>query len=337
VSYLLIEVTVRLFLSVNFKVPIFEYSNPIGQYYPELAKAEEYQYDENKTNLLVLGGSVVYDGTIIQELNGQTIETSFCDFTSLLPSEEFNVLSVAAPGHNSLDSWYKYDFLKDEKFDVVFVYHGINDTRTNNIRENMFDVDYRHIEFYDDLWIVRNSGYQRRSRIPFTVKWIAHSMRKFRKKYIPREFFYGLLAGEPEPYLQEGKFIKSTASFKRNLNYIYVMSKSKGEQFVMGTFAWHLPDDYSYDKFKNKELDYDQQLYPTELYGLAINVERGLIAHNKVIRELFSQEPAINIIAANEIIPKNGEHFDDVCHLNQLGCSILGSQLLDVVKISHSK
>lgn len=328
-----IEIISRLFISISFNTPFLTPQNIIYFYYPELKKLNTYSYDENKINLLVLGGSVVYDGKVDVILNGDSIHSTFCNIPQLLDNNQFNTLSLAMPAHNSLDSRYKYEFIKDRKFDYVFVYHGINDVRANNVNQSNFDELYRHIEFYDDIAIFFRHPEIKYFSAFFVIDWLAHQVLKNRKKYIPKEFYYALQNQKEPEFLKEGTEIKTKETFKSNFSSIIKLAQNKGEKVVMSTYAWYLDENYSLQMFRNKELDYDEQIWPTELYGLPSNVSKGLGFHNGIVKDLMESKLYNNLlfIDIEKAIPKNEYFFNDICHLNFKGCTLLSALLQQAI------
>lgn len=326
VLLILVEMIARIFVAVSFQTSLLTPDLLKDNFYPEL----DFELNENKASILILGGSVLYNEIIPIELNGISYETSFCALSEL-NSSNLEVINLAQPGHNTMDSWYKYEYLKNQMFDYVFLYHGINDTRANNWPADKFDKNYRHIEFYDDLYVV-----QRHPELPFitaffTFDWFLHTVAKKNKNYLPKELFTGLLSGSPEDFLLFGSQIKTESTFERNVKNVISLSEQKTEMLVISTYAYYAPDNYSYEAFKAQELDYDQQIFPTELYGLPENVVKGLMAHNAVINELATLYPAIYMIDIEQEIPRSSEYFDDICHLTENGCALLGHLLEDVV------
>lgn len=321
---IVIELVFRAWISISFGTSFFQPDLIKDYFYPELNFALE---DNDKMKLLVLGGSVVYNSEVIVEVEGQQAICSFCNIKEQLPKEEYQVISLAQPGHNSLDSRYKFDYLNDYKFDFIFIYHGINDARANNWPQEDFDTLYRHVEFYDDLALVLEH-----SELPlltswFAVDWLRHTLRKKEKIYLPKEIFIGLLNGKPEKYLRNGNSIKTRKSFQSNLEYIIKLAAIKNEQVILSSYAWYLPDNYSIEAFKRGLLDYDQQIFPTELYGIPENVKRALIIHNELVYTLSQKHENLKYFDLNSRIPKSKEYFNDICHLNAKGCNIMMNSL----------
>ena len=328
------ELATRAFISINFTTNFWKPDLLLDHFYPELQKAIEFSGE--KESVLVLGGSVLYEELVKVELNGELVSAKFCGLSKLLSNENYHFISLAQPGHTTLDSRYKYDYLKTMSFDYVFVYHGINDVRANNWPEQDFDINYRHIEFYDDLaHVVYHKELPYYTSL-FTIDWLFHSLQKRGKTYLPKELFHGLLSGEPEEFLKYGNEIKTQQSFKQNMNNILDIAKERGDKLILATYAWYLPPNYSFEAFKQKNLDYDQQIFPVELYGYPNNVVKGIGFHNQLIRDLV-KEQQITFFDLENAIPKNRNYFDDICHLNENGCRLLSSRIDSIISSEHEK
>lgn len=321
----LMEMVCRLAVSLSFGVPLFATHGIWTHFYPELEQLDTYRYDPGRTNLLVLGGSVLYGDTIVVEIAGSPVATTFCDLAETLPADRFNVVNLAQPGHNSLDSRYKYLAIPDNvRFDAAFVYHGINDTRANNIERHRFDAHYRHIEFYDDVWVAVRHPELRWVTAPFAVHWLGHRLLSQGRDYIPRELFRGLLEGKPEPFVLEGGDLKTPPVFRKNLEAIADRALQRKENFLPATYAWHIDPGYTLKAFQDGALDYGQHIYPIELYGMPEHVAAGLDAHNREVRAL-AESRNLEFIDAEAGIPRHAEYFNDVCHLSEAGCAMLTS------------
>jgi len=263
ITLLALEVSARFGMMQIHQTPFLNPERVILNFYPELKEARSFERNPDKINLLILGGSVVFEDSVEVVINEEHMKIEFCGLEKLMDDSKYNVLSLSMTGHNTLDSRNKYKYLpKQAHFDAVFVYHGINDTRTNNIHENQFNEDYRHIEFYDDLFIVNRHPEIRFFSLPFMIDWMAHSIQKKKKFYIPKEMFPGLLNGDPEEYVLAGNHSKSVKSFKNNLMAVNKMAQQRNEQLILSSYANHPAEDYSLKKFKAKELDYGQQIFP---------------------------------------------------------------------------
>ena len=110
-------------------------------FYPETAESgidhvsPHREPDEFK--VLLLGGSVLYPkyGTIAAHLRSQ-LEAKL--------GRNVRVVNFSYPGRTTLDSRFKYEHFADKRFDLVVVYHGINDVFLNNCPPGTFQSDYSH-------------------------------------------------------------------------------------------------------------------------------------------------------------------------------------------------
>lgn len=329
---LFIEFVFRVGLSVSFGQIIFTSKDLYYKYYPELKKTKKYAYDTDKKNILILGGSVVSNDSSAYPINDSIwVSTTYCNFNDLLDSSKFNVLSLARSAHNSLDSKIKYSLLKNIKFDYVFIYHGLNDNRANNTFANHFDKNYRHIEFYDDLFVINSFPKKPFLATLFLPRWIIHKTSKKNKNYIPKELFWGLLKGEPEESVKEGRDIKSAITFLENYKTMKELADKRHQKMIVSTYAWYIAKDYTLEKFKAQSLDYDQQIYPIELYGLPKNIKKGLIKHNSLLKEFSNENTDIIFFDFNTQIEKSSKYFNDICHFNDAGCTKLSNRLTEVI------
>ena len=166
---LLAELGARAFW-VSRGVPFFTAQRRIYRsFYPGVAgveRAAERDADgEDTFDVLLLGGSV---------LNPRygDIEHVLRERLTRAMGRPIKVHNLAEPGHTSLDSYYKYKHLAAVDFDIVLVYHGINELRANNCPTDMFRDDYSHFSWYKLI-----NDYERRADrrwfvLPYTVKFV---------------------------------------------------------------------------------------------------------------------------------------------------------------------
>ena len=58
-------------------------------------------------------------------------------------------VSAGVPAHMTYDSLWKYQYwYEGYDFDLVMIYHGINDARANNYPESVFHEDYTQFPYY---------------------------------------------------------------------------------------------------------------------------------------------------------------------------------------------
>lgn len=363
---LLLEGGLRLTGMMVWKVPFFQQQQHILRYYPELKPYLLHEIptkNQQKTRLLVLGGSVVTHTLcdLGRTLNGQISANG----------KPIEVHSLARYAHNSLDSRIKMEYLVDYDFDYAFVYHGINDCRTNNCPADVFDEGYRHIEFYREVQLLRSHPEINFFASCYYLHWLYNQFQVVLKRVplIPREYLVAnakLLDPEirnanprtnPEAaalkqkldslqnqiinrqlkpvdlnWLKNGSDIKSARPFKNNLLAIVAMCKERKVQLLLTPFAFYQPKEYTLEAFMNNQLDYDEQRWPTELYGLPQNVVKGIQTHNRITRNIIQDHPEIMGFNFPDSIGIGKIYFNDICHLAPAGCEALGEILLHQLK-----
>jgi hypothetical protein len=312
-----------------------------AKYYPNLSKISNYSYDNTKLNVLVLGGSVVYDDTIPFNKNSRLNLVSFCGFKEL-DSSRYNILNLAYPAHTSLDSKYKFRLLENYNFDYVFVYHGINDARSNNIDSLGFDEYYRHIEFYDGLYLLEKHPEVKYYASLYMFDLISFKMLNYfgAKDYMPREFLSFLFEKDSEiieKYFNKECRYFTEISFYNNMKYIVDLGIERNIRPILFTYAYYQPKDYTIEKFFEGSLDYATNFFPTELYGDPICIPLIVEKHNNQIKNL--QNHYLNnvlFLDFNEQIEKGEESFMDVCHLTKRGCDEMYESIVTIVEDRNS-
>lgn len=316
------EVSARLFWTIRFHIPFFYTDKIIYAFYPELKDIDERRPTKSKGlfNILMLGGSVLNrDWSSVEEM----LEKKLASKTT----KEINIYNVAEKAHTSLDSYYKYKYLKDAHFDLVLFYHGINETRANNCPPSVFRQDYSHYSWYRII----NSYEKQRPLIsffsfPFTLNYafMVLGEKMGLNDVVPMH--------EPkQEWLRFGASVKSKDSFERNIKRIIDLAESRGHPLLLMTFAYYVPGDYSKDKFHSKLLDYTDPLFPVELWGKPDNVIAGIETHNGVVRQIAQNNK--NILFADQAasLPKEGKYFHDICHLTHEGSQIFVDNMVDVI------
>jgi hypothetical protein len=281
----------------------------------------EVRRDDSTFDVLVLAGSVLHKG--------------FGPFRYTLPEElmrvsglRVRVHNLAFPAHTSRDSLIKYRELAHQRFDLVIVYHGINELRFNNVPASRFRLDYSHLSWYRRVnWLARGGAWTRRSAIP----WAAHELRIATEmtlgiyQPIPRE--------EPTPELmQYGGDIKTADALRANLEEISSLARERGDPLVLVAFASYLPADYSLDRFQRRQVGYLLHLMHVETWGTPGHVARRLAVHNRVIEEVARSHAEANFIDPRPFLPPEGRFWNDVCHLTSLGMIRLAAAIAEGVE-----
>ena len=287
--------------------------------YPRLAWVEQQWVGEDDLyDVLILGGSVVSDGF-------GSVGAQLAEELTARHGVRVRVHNVGARAHTSRDSLLKYRRLWRQKFDLVIVYHGINEVRTNNCPPEMFRADYTHYAWYQA--VEQAEGWSNKyTAVPFTVA------RALSEAAIAAGSVEVVPTHEPKAaWLDYGAELKSVPSFRANLEEICEVAAGRGEPVLLGTFATHVADGYDRQRFHKLELDYTTHFCPIELWGRPDNVIAGVAAHNAVLPDLAASFDHVGLAETAEKLPKGKRWFNDVCHLTHVGCRELAVLLADAV------
>lgn len=258
-------------------------------------------------DVLLLGGSVLHN---LYHDRGGELERRF----SRAAARPVRLYSFAMRAHTTRDSALKYRLLAGHGFDLIVLYHGINDARLNNAPPELFRADYSHAAWYDEIGqMLRVQPWRRGPLLPYTLGYAWMSFTEIRAfgRYVPRH-------RPNHAWTRYGGEIRTAGPFRANLLEIIDEAGRRGEAVLLMTFAWHQPDDYSLERFEAKQLDYAEHRHATEIWGEPEHVARALEAHNRVIRALPAT-PHVLVLDVERAIPKRGEYFDDICHLTRGG------------------
>ena len=305
-----LEIASRLFWNIEYDIPFSHTDNIIYAFYPELEAVQRKAIDpDNKSfDILLLGGSVLNN-------RWSNIETILLEKLTYATKKKVTIYNVARPTQTSLDSYFKYKHLQKQQFDLVMFYHGINETRANNVPQSLFKQDYSHYSWYKHLSdLEQYSPIIKYISLPYTLEFtITNVSRELGiSDYVPKH-------SPKESWLKYGASIKTVDSFKKNLTRIIEISSLKKEPVLLMTFAYYLAEDYEEDKFMTKSLDYTLHSSPIKLWGTPENVIAGIVAHNSVIQQISQHYENVYFIDQEKHIPKNGEYFNDVCHFTYKG------------------
>jgi lysophospholipase L1-like esterase len=305
------ETATRAALALRYGYSFFRPGNYlVNQYYPELAPVLAAAPRARAQNLqvLLLGASVLNPGfsDIALRLQ-QALQQAY-------PHRQVQVHNLAMGAHTTRDSRLKYELLQDLHFDLVVVYHGINDTRANNCPPEVFRPDYRHYAFYQEVDLLRAH--------PEINWWVTPYFLHLVYLKVQHKLLAHRLVPVQAPrteWLAYGQHIKSRAAFAANLAAILQLAGRKGEPVALASFAWYLAPGYSLPAFLAKKLDYGRHESPVELWGLPANVVKGIGVHNQVIDSLARRHPQVYYADIRAGIPGGRKYFDDICHLTPAG------------------
>lgn len=311
---LLFELGSRAYWTVAHGTPFFEPARAIERYYPGLGLDELrrglVRDDDEAFDVLLLGGSVVSNdfGDVAPRLERRLSKALY---------RPVRVWNLAQSGHTTRDSLLKYTMLGGNRFDLVLVYHGVNDARMNNCPLERFQNDYTHCKWYREVEFLRTRPICRLFAAPVTACRIVHEVWQnlpgstLMPLHVPRE-----------RWTRCGQDVKTAATFRANVEEIVRIARERGEPVALGAFAFYLPADYSLEKFRAKELDYASHALPVEIWGSAANVAKAVEAHNDAVRRVCREQGVVLVDVASAA-PQDREHFNDCCHLTEAGCDVL--------------
>ena len=305
--YLLLlgELAARTYLAVTLHTSFWRPAEAIEHFYPELGEVRRASISrtDDAYDVLVLGASVMVLGDI-QELLQKGLEKKL--------QRTVRIHNVSVRAHTTRDSFLKYVRLADKRFDLVIVYDAVNEVRANNCPPELFREDYSHYAWYARVNALGEGTNLLALPSAARLAWVSLRDALGRSVYVPAHF-------PKTEWLDYGAQIKTVPAFAANLGRIVAMAAERGDPLVLMTFAHYLPPNYNLLSFREGKLDYAAHLFPTELWGRPENVVRGIEEHNQVIRTLHAEHPETLFVDQEALIPKDGRHFDDICHLAEKG------------------
>jgi len=260
----------------------------------------------HELQVLLLGGSVA-------EQVGDALSAAL---TQKL-NRPVHVHNAAISAHTTRDSLNKLQWLCEQgaEFDLIVIYHGINDVRMNCIPDAAFRDDYTHCQWYRAFDRLRQHQ--------------TLSLRAVATDTLDRTIGLGPPDVEAFAY---GAQIKTGPAFRKNLEQMIAMAHQHQTPVVLMTFATHWVDNYSREAMEAGTLGYAQGQYglATELWGTPENVHRGVNVHNEqviAVAQAHREDLFVDMASVLTDLPS----FSDVCHLSPAGIGrfveILSSQL----------
>ena len=267
-----LEAASRAYWWYDKDVDPFAFDGLVRAFYPELRRAKPSRNDDQRYDVLLLGGSTLnYAARAIDRRLDRQL------------TQPVKIHNVALPSQSSRDSLYKYRWLADRRFDLVVFYHGINEVRANNVPDELFEADYSHYSWYAVVNALFEHPEHPVLAFPFTLRFLALRVAEELgiRQVVPQD-------APRDDWVDFGERIKTDISFRSNLEEILGISKERGEQLVIMSFASFVPPDYTKEKLRAGELVYTPTggtTFPIEIWGRVNNVLAGVAAHNQVIRE----------------------------------------------------
>ena len=321
----ILEVASRAFVAIEWNTHFFRPSDVLHSYYPGLRKPAtiEIAPGDGYFDILVLGASVLNQ-------RWGNIEGRLWAGFSEARGRSVRVHNLARHAQTTRDSYYKYLNLADKRFDLVILYHGINDVRANNAPPEVFREDYSHYHWYGEINRIHAHGEIDVLTLPFVL---AHAASRARE-------MLGLASHVPkniprEDWVEHGSEIKTVPSFRRNVSRIIELARDRQDLLVLMTFAFHVPRGGWPDDLELQRSPWGREKLPAWLWGKEQNVVAGIEAHNEVIRALAAENPSVLFVDQQAMIPHDEDHFTDVCHFTWLGCRAFADNLLQVAEIGR--
>ena len=318
---LLAEAAMRGYWQLRHAVPFFAPDRILYVSYPELRSVADSppRADDGIRDVLLLGGSPLHESW------GQ-VESELLEQLARAGRRNVRLFNLAQPAHTSRDSLLKYAALEDFRFDRVIVYHGINETRANNVPPELFRDDYSHLAWYEVANALAPYHGSSRFALPFTLRYLTLRTGQALApgRYAPED-------APREEWLRHAAEARSAASFERNLAGILAIAARRGEPVVLMTFATWVPADYSYEAFRAKQLDYLLHHSPIELWGRREHVLAALAAHNDVVRRLADGREGVVFVDQARLMPDGGRYYNDPCHFTVLGSQLFAGNLVEAL------
>jgi hypothetical protein len=234
------------------------------------------------------------------------------------------VFNLAYPGRTSLDSRLKYERLVDRRFDLVVVYHGINDTAMNCCKPGTFRDDYTHAPRFAQLRALGGHPEIGTVALPYTAYWVGTSLADLCR-----------LTDRPrDTWNQHGGDVRTPPCLKANLQRIITLARERGDRMLLMTFATYIPEGYTEVAFKAKRLDYGRHLVRIAHWGEPENVARTVQLHNEVVRELAGRYD-VPLVDQERLMPTGRAIYDDICHLTPEGNRRFVANLFENVDVER--
>lgn len=313
-----LEIGARIYWRITAGVPLLRPARVVHVFYPELAQLPAPAASDRDAvfDLAILGASVLHP-------NFGDVSARIGSTAATLGPRPVRVYNLAMPSQTSLDSRLKRLEMAGHRFDLVLVYHGINDVRANACPPEVFRDDYSHWSWYRYLASYRRHRENLRwLALPFTLSRLWHDLTLavdpagvVPHDRPPREWF-GFAAD-----------VKTAGPYRRNLEEVV----SRSGRVVLVTFASYVAPGYSEERFLAGELDYGRHTSPVELWGDPRWVAAGIEVHNRITREIALASPNARLVDLAAAMPRSGTFFDDVCHLTERGSAAFVEAVMPAV------
>ena len=249
-------------------------------------------------------------------------------------SAHLEIVGGALRSHTTRHSVIKYEyFFHEYDFNYVIIYHGINDLWMNHVPAADFRDDYSH----GGPWYKRNAllNHSLIARYIYN-KMLWEPPSTIKKGGIAETMVYAML-GKATSITKNGANFRSLKEFETNLIKLINMIRNDNGVPILMTFAWHIPPNYTKQRFDQNALGYNNpssyDKWPVELWGDLDYVREGLRRHNMIIRAI-AKKFNIPLIDQETNLSKDISNFGDVVHLSEVGTDRFISAITDFF-LSH--
>lgn len=329
ISYILftvisLEIIFRIILSAFFAASFFKPKEIIFSYYPQAKKiiSRYKNSDEGKTKLLILSSSALTDGwgdfrkIIENKLNSK--------------SENYEVFNGAGVGFSLVDNKNTYSILREKNihFDYVIIYNAINDARLNNCPPKIFKKDYSHIKWNNEINCIKRHHEMNITVIPFIFDFL---YQKIKQKFSNKRFIPDNYQHQPD-WKKHGNVFLSLEILKNAL--VNIVSHNYGnEKYLIFSYNYYIPSNYTYKKFINKQLDYQfhENSSEVEIWGKPINVSNFIDSANVYYSHIAKKFNNTRFYDVRRTM-KNPVYFADVCHFSEKGIQTFSNKVFQIIQ-----
>ena len=316
--YLLAWTGIHAFWYLAAAVPFHQRPTLGDQFFPAIRlqglRDHTPRHTDDSFDLLLLGGSVIHRewGTVEAELRARLEQAR---------PGKFRIYNLSQPGFTSRDSLLNYRQLDQCEFDLVLVYDGINDVRLNCCPPELFRDDYTHNARYGGLARRLEAG-----QISLPAAALSNLQTAWE----------GMPLGSADPRLANlATDPGSPRALRANLSELSDLARARGDRLLLMSYAWHIPADYTADRFAEGQLDYHTpapRACGVEMWGRPELVALAMRRQNAAVAELAAGLPDVLWVDQDAQLPHDREHFIDPCHLTPQGCERFVQNLWPVVE-----
>lgn len=322
--YFLIELSIRSFFVAYYEIPFFAPKQIIYHYYPQVKRINQ-QYamsPASKQKILVLSSSALTDEW------GRFQENLQSALDSIVGPEQSEVFNASGVGFSSSDNLNTYQLLSELSFDKVVFYNAINDMRFNNCPDEVYENDYTHAFWNNEIDCIFSHSEMNYTVVPFFFDFIYQVLyQQFNKEqFIPDHY------SEKPEWLKYGRDFKSLKSFRKYLDKI-LKEIPDSTDFYLFSFAYFIPENYSLEGFNNRSVAYNFHTNSREVenWGKPENVA-GFLEASYTIVDSLAQKYEHSFYPIHLQMDRS-LYFADVCHYSPEGMDVFANR----VAVSISK